>query len=270
MLTVDFHTHSIASHHAMNTIDEMLRYADRYGIQGLAITDHGPGTDNAVQIAKNPEEIYHLSNRISGPDSHFFNVFVSRYQPPEDIKTCLFKGIECNILGKGNLIVDLPLKYIADFDVVIASVHPIPHIFSIESPQHVVDRVLTAIEQPIDIIGHPFHKVYPAGMEEIVKAAAEKGITLELNNSSLRLKKAESQTLCKMLELVKRYQGRISLSSDAHAANEIGGDESLIPVLKETSFPSELIVNYTLESALRFVEERKKRRAEMKAQIKKG
>ncbi len=39
MLKVDFHTHTLASGHAMNSLEEMLLQADRIGLEGIAITE---------------------------------------------------------------------------------------------------------------------------------------------------------------------------------------------------------------------------------------
>ena len=39
---IDTHTHTIASGHAYNTIDEMTRKANSIGLENLAITEHTP------------------------------------------------------------------------------------------------------------------------------------------------------------------------------------------------------------------------------------
>ncbi len=262
MLKVDFHTHSLASHHALNSIEEILQQADQLGMAGVAITDHGPGTDNSVQIAQNPNSAYHWSERIKGPDTHFFKVFLSRYEAPRNIQTKLFKGIECNILGSGDEIIDLPKNLAADFDIVIASVHPLPYIFELQDQKSVADRIILAMDAGADVIGHPFHKTFELDQELIVAAAADKGVALELNNSSLRLKKALESSILKMLGLAKSKGCKISLASDAHATNELGSDECIRPLLSQSDFPEELIINNSLESACRFVNQRKKIRIE--------
>jgi putative hydrolase len=262
MLKVDFHTHSLASHHALNSIEEILRRADQLGIAGVAITDHGPGTDNAVQIANNQDRPNHWLERIKGPDTHYFKVFLSRYEAPKEIKAKLFRGIECNIYGEGDVIVDLPKSLASDFDVVIASVHPLPYLFELKNETLVAERMILAMDAGIDIIGHPFHKTFALDQELVVRAAAEKGIALELNDSSLRLQKAEEPTIMQMLELAKIHYCRISLSSDAHVANELGSDRCIRSLLQQCNFPEELIVNHSLEAACEFVEERKKIRTE--------
>ncbi len=262
MLKVDLHTHSLASHHALNSIEEILHKADQLGMSGIAITDHGPGTDNAIQIARNQGKSYRWSDRIKGPDSHYFKVFLSRYEAPKNVKTKLFKGIECNIFGLGDEIIDLPKNLVSDFDIVIASVHPLPYIFELQDQESIAERMILAMSAGADIIGHPFHKSFVLDQELIVRCAAEKGVALELNNSSLRLKKAEESTILKMLELAKRFDCRISLASDAHVTNELGSDECIQPLLRQSAFPEELIINHSLESACQFVDQRKKIRIE--------
>lgn len=45
---IDTHTHTIASGHAYNTIDEMTRYAGSIGLLNLAITEHAPQMPEAA------------------------------------------------------------------------------------------------------------------------------------------------------------------------------------------------------------------------------
>ncbi len=264
MLQVDFHCHTIASHHAMNTIEEMLRQADRMGMQAIAITDHCPGVDNFFWLIANEPKKANWKNLIKGPDIHYVKTFTNRYQPPEDIQAKLFKGLECNILQEGASGTDVPDILSADLDLIIASIHPLIHLFNSKDKSLVTERVLMAMEDPIDVIGHPFRRGFNPDIEALVTMASEKGIALELNNASLRLVKSESRLLIDMLRLSKEKHCRISLASDAHCTNELGLDESIVPLLDETAFPEELIVNRNFESARAFVDERKKVRREMK------
>lgn len=39
---VETHYHTIASGHAYSTVLEGVMYAKKYGMKGLAVTDHGP------------------------------------------------------------------------------------------------------------------------------------------------------------------------------------------------------------------------------------
>jgi putative hydrolase len=257
MLRVDFHSHSIASVHALNTIEEMLRYADEHALEAIAITDHCPGIDNTQWLLQHRTDSDCWKERISGPDVPYFLTFLSRYRPPSSIKTRLFKGIECNILSHSKEATDLPSFIAHRFDVVIASVHPLPSLFEVEDREQITRCMIAAMDAPIDIIGHPSQRRYCPLMEPLVKAAADKGVVLELNNASLKLGKADIEQTIQMLTLAARLDCRIALSSDAHAANELGEDNEIGNLLKQTGFPPELIVNGTLAAAETFVEHRR-------------
>ncbi len=265
MLSIDFHSHSIASVHAMNTIQEMLLYADSQGIQGLAITDHCPGLDNTLWLMENESGKAKWKSQIRSPDLPYFMTLLTRYQPPEHIKTKLYRGIECNILSSGDFATDVPWSAAHKFDVIIASVHPMPNVFVIESSEQVTERMILAMDSPIDIIGHPYHRIFCPEIEPVVRAAAEKGITLELNNASHLYNKVDAEKGIEMLTLARQYDCTISISSDGHMINELALDNAIRPILEQTDFPDELIVNRTLQSADEFVEQRKKKRAEIKA-----
>ncbi len=257
MLCVDFHCHSLASKHATNTIEELLQRADNLGMEGLAITDHCPGIDNTAWLLNQEDERSFWLHRITGPDYPYFKVFISRYQPSETFKTVLFKGIECNILEEGDRAVDVPLKEAGEFDLVIASIHPLPSLLQTHDSSFLTERLLMAMEEPIDVIGHPCHKGYVPDLPLIVKKAADARIVMELNNSSLRFNKTDFEAIRKMLKLAMKHECRISLSSDAHCSNEIGCDEGIRPLLSEVGFPDELIVNRSLTAAKTYVAERK-------------
>ncbi len=261
MLSVDFHSHSSASVHAMNSLEEMLGHASRIGMKALVVSDHGPGIDNTLWLARQTGKEVDFNDRISGPDAHYFRVFLSRYTPSPECSTLLLKGIETNILGDGPRGCDVPLAIAPGFDVIIASVHLLPHLFHITGTEHSTERMILAMEEPIDIIGHPCHEQYCPSMEPFVRAAAEKGIALELNNSSHMCGRAKAGRALEMLVWAKKLDCRISLGSDAHVLSELGQDGYITPLLTEAGFPDELIVNWTLEGAQAFVAERKRVRA---------
>ena len=261
MLTVDFHAHSTASVHAMPTLEELLRQASNLGMAGLLVSDHSPGTDNSVWLARHDAVNIDGEARIGGADHHYFKVFLSRYEASPEHSTQLFKGIETNILGEGERGCDVPLSLAPDFDVVIASVHLLPHLFQVENMDKTTDRMILAMDEPIDVIGHPFHEISKPGMKTLVREAAAKGIALELNNASLRHGKAKASSAREMLNWAKKEGCRISLGSDTHVLSELGRDEHILPLLVETGFPEELIVNRSLQAARSFIAERKAIRA---------
>lgn len=262
MLTVDFHVHSTASVHALNTIEELLRTADENKMDGIAVTDHSPGIDNTLWLVQNGTGQKSWAEQIKGPDLPYFMTMLFRYQQPDKFRVKLLKGIECNILSEGDP-TDVPAFIVHHFDVVIASIHPLPSLFKIIDGEQVTERMILAMNDPIDIIGHPNHNNYSPIIEPLVMAASEKEIALELNNASLLLGKADKEQVKKMLELAKKHECRISVSSDAHMSNELGGDSMTAQLVEEVGFPKELIVNHSLESALAYIQERKEIRQKM-------
>ena len=61
--TLDTHTHTIASGHAYNTIDEMAVYAAGHGVTHLAITDHAPKMPGSAVLdaMEQPADCYRKS-----------------------------------------------------------------------------------------------------------------------------------------------------------------------------------------------------------------
>ena len=63
MLNIDFHTHTIKSEHAVNTIEETLRQAEINGMEAIALTDHSPGIDNILWLQTQPPDMRNWKNR---------------------------------------------------------------------------------------------------------------------------------------------------------------------------------------------------------------
>jgi DNA polymerase (family 10) len=100
----------------------------------------------------------------------------------------IFKGIESDILADGSL--DYPPEVLASFDFVIASVHSGFRM----TAEAMTARIVRAIENPYTtILGHPTGRLllsregYPVDMAEVLAAAAEHGVAIELNASPYRL-----------------------------------------------------------------------------------
>lgn len=232
---IDTHTHTIASGHAYNTIDEMAAYAASLGVIGMAITEHAPAMPGSVSAL------------------YFANLKVV---PKIKSGVKMYYGSEVNIIDlDGNI--DLGDYGIQSCDIVIASFH-IPCIRPGTLEENTA-AVLKVMDNPfVDIIGHPDDARYPLDYEAVVKAAKEKHKLLELNNHSLRPtgpRKGAYENDRMMLELCKKYNVCISLGSDAHVKEDICNFELACQLLEETDFPDRLIVNTDLdllESYIRF------------------
>ncbi|HEX3022330.1 MAG TPA: phosphatase [Lachnospiraceae bacterium] len=237
-LELDTHTHTIASGHAYNTMQEMITAAQEKGLQLLGITDHAiamPGTCHLFYF-------------------HNLRVVERNYNNLE-----LMLGSEVNIIDyDGNL--DLDNVTLSGLDYAIASLHT-PCIDPGNEDEN-TNALVNAMQNPyIHIIGHPDDSRFPINYERIVLAAKEYHVLLELNNSSLspksfRLDARENDI--KMLHLCKQHGVSISLGSDAHIADDIGNISYSSELLEYTNFPEELIINTSVNKFKQFIETKSK------------
>ena len=158
-------------------------------------------------------------------------------------------GVELNIVDYDGH-VDLPDNTLAEMDIAIASMHP--QCYKGERTREMVTQAyVNAMQNPyVDIIGHPDDGRYPVDYEELVAAAKEHHVLLELNNSSLSAKGARKNPVPndrKMLELCRSYKTPIIVNSDSHCAADVGNHTYADKLLKEMNFPEELIVNRSVE-----------------------
>ena len=52
---IDTHTHTLASGHAYNTMNEMAKAAADKGLKGLAITEHAPEMPGTLEAYAHPQ-----------------------------------------------------------------------------------------------------------------------------------------------------------------------------------------------------------------------
>lgn len=234
-IVVDTHSHTIASGHAYNTIEEMAKAANEKGIKLLAITEHAPNMPGTCHAF------------------YFHNLkVVNRMRHGVE----LLLGVELNVIDyEGN--VDLEDETLRGLDVAIASLH-MPCIKPGTMEEN-TNALIGAMQNPfVKIIGHPDDAKYPINYERLVKAAKEHHVLLELNNNSLnpngfRLNARENDI--KMLELCKEYHVPITLGSDAHVVDEIGNCCYSQEILEITNFPEDLIINNSVERFKDFIKD---------------
>ena len=220
---LDVHTHTIASGHAYNTMMEMIHTAQEKGLEVYGITEHAP------QMPGTCHEFY------------FHNLKVVERQFG-DLEVLL--GTELNILDERGT-VDLEEPYLGRMDVAIASLHP-PCIAP-GSREWNTQCLISAMKNPhVNIIGHPDDGRYPLDYEAVVQAAKEYHTLLEINNNSLNPKgfrQNARENYLELLRLCRRYGVSVILGSDAHYQADILNHELICPLLEETGFPEELVVN---------------------------
>ena len=166
------HSHSKWSDGA-NTLEEMAMAAKNRGLEYLVISDHSQAASYAGGLQ--PERILQQHTEIDR-----LNQSLAPFK--------IFKSIECDILGNGQL--DYNDEIWAQFDLIIASVHSSLKM----SEEKAMQRLLTAIENPYTLIlGHMTGRLllsrngYPLDYKKIIDACAANQVAIELNAHPRRL-----------------------------------------------------------------------------------
>ncbi|SEP97970.1 putative hydrolase [Lachnospiraceae bacterium RM5] len=227
---MDFHTHTIASGHAKDTIEVMIDSAIDKGLVYYGITDHAktmPGTEGEEYFRnlKNIKDKYKI------------------YAKEKNLK--LYFGVELNIIGYDGK-VDMDNNLLSEMDIVIASIHPdIGYLAG--SKKENTNAYIKAMENPyVDIIGHPDDGRLEVDYEEFVKNAKRTNTLIEVNNSSLNpngFRVNTVQNSMTILKLCEKYGVSIVIGSDAHRREDIAGCERSLDVIMKTNFPDELVFN---------------------------
>ena len=233
MIKLDVHTHTVMSGHAYSTMQEMVTAAQQKHLDILGITEHAPGIPGTCH------PIY------------FRNLHVV---PRQYDGLRLLLGAELNILDtKGTL--DLDEYYYKMLDLRIAGIHLL--CWKGGTIEENTQGMINAIRNPwTQIISHPGDGTAELLFEPIVLAAKETKTLLEINNSSLnpvRKKETALKNNLEILRLCKRYEVPVILSSDAHISYAIADYSFIWPLLQETDFPDQLIMNYDTERFLEYI-----------------
>ncbi len=166
------HAHSTWSD-GIHSLQQMAEAARDKGFEYLVISDHSRSAFYAngldlERVHQQWEEIEQL-NEVLAPFK-------------------IYKSIESDILPDGSL--DYPDEILAQFDLVIASVHSYLHMDEAKATQ----RLLRAIAHPATrILGHPSGRLllsrpgYPLDYERIIAACAAHGVAIEINANPHRL-----------------------------------------------------------------------------------
>ncbi len=240
-MKLDLHTHTILSGHAYSTLKENIEAARIRGLEGFAVTDHGPAMPSAQQDA------YHIMNmRLAIPEYL------------EGIR--IIRGFEANIVDYDGKI-DLPTEYTPYVEYIIGSLHEICIIplSKKENTEVVINAMATGY---VDTIGHPDGFGFPLDYPAITEAAKKYEVALELNNNTLkgRVRGDCKDNYLEMLYYAKKNGVYISVGSDAHFYTAIGELDLSDDLLKEVGYPDELIISKNLKQFDEFMRIRKRER----------
>ncbi|MES2514184.1 MAG: helix-hairpin-helix domain-containing protein [Bacteroidota bacterium] len=166
------HNHSTYSD-GMNTLEEMAVYCKQLGYQYLGICDHSKTAVYADGLKV--ETVLLQQQEIEKLNKQLFPFKI-------------FKGIESDILGNGDL--DYEEDILKTFDFIVASVHA-----NLKMDEEKANaRLIKAIENPYTtILGHPTGRLllgrpgYPIDHKKIIDACAANKVVIELNAHPYRL-----------------------------------------------------------------------------------
>lgn len=235
-LLADLHTHTIASGHAYSTLTENARAAAAYGIELIAITDHGP----SVPQGAHPWYFWNLKAAPSVLDG-----------------VRVLKGCEANISPDSENGIDLPDQILRFLDFVAVGFHPLTG-FDDKDPARNTEALLRVIENPlVDQITHPGNaEEFPVDIARIVEAAAKNSVILELNDHSFSATSSRAASARFEVEFARAAcagGAPIAIGSDAHYALHVGRFDAAIAVANDLGITEERLVNLDAASVLSFL-----------------
>ena len=230
-IRAELHTHTTASD-GMWTIEELATAAAKRGFHTVAITDHSKG-----QVQANGLSEERLEKHI---------IAVRKVAEKLKSKITVLAGSEVDILADGRL--DYPDSLLKELDVVVAS----PHAALTQEPAKCTKRFLKAIEIPyITIMGHPTGRLIgrreglSPDMGALFKAAAERGIAMEINANHWRLDLRDTHAKAAIAAGVK-----LAINTDAHGPADLDQLQYGILTARRAGVTKKDVVNCMTKAAL--------------------
>lgn len=243
---VDTHAHTVASTHAYSTLHDYIAVARAKNLDMFAITDHAPAM----------------------PDSpHFWHFGNMKIFPRVQDGIAILRGIEANILPEGRFTIggikdlhtlDIPPNLLPYLDLTVASFHE-PVFPPSDRAAHTSAMIGAITSGWCQIVGHPGNPNYPFDEEEVVRAARDNNVLLEINNSSFTHSRMGSEVNClRLMELVDRLDWKVAFASDAHIAYQLGEHDQCIAKAEAIGFPADRVVSTSARAFTQFLAEHEK------------
>lgn len=192
----DLHMHTRESD-GRATFEEMAAAAQELGYEYIAVTDHSKALAMANGLDERRAVDFAAQARAFNAGGRGIHVF---------------SGLECDILRDGRM--DLAEDALAELDYVVASVHSYMNL----EPAEMTERLLRAMEcRAVKALGHPTGRVllhreaYRYDFDAVAKAAAARGVALEINASPERL-----DLHAALIRRAKALGCKFTISTDAH------------------------------------------------------
>ena len=221
-LSIDLHTHTIASGHAYSTLRENVAWARERGLRIIGTSDHAmamAGVENNAAF-----DNYRAVPRVLDG-------------------VVVLCGVEANIVDVDGTIDIHPDRKKLDYAIV--SLHK--QCFTPSSKEENTDAVINACKHPqVKIVGHPDDARFPLDYERLSDFIVEQDLFCELNNSSLKKngpRIGAKENLRVLLGLGKEKNMKIIVGSDAHMDVDVGNFDLAKALIDELNYPEDLIVN---------------------------
>ena len=197
----DLHLHTKYSDGGF-TVEEMARHAMSMGYEYMAVTDHSKAVGIAhgldeERLLTQMEEIDRLNMKLEKEQSRFR----------------ILKGVELDIRGDGSL--DLDMDVLKRLDIVVAAIHSRFNMPEEEMTGRIIRALSTGI---VNVLAHPTGRLinrrapYQVNMAEVLEAAGEYGVAMEINAYPDRLDLSDVH--CR---LAKDKGVKVVISTDSHS-----------------------------------------------------
>ena len=231
---VDTHSHTVSSGHAYSTVLENAAAAAEKGLQLLCVTDHASSMPGAP---------------------HFWHFANQKVLPRFLHGVGILRGVEANIMNTDGEIDILP-KVEEKLDWILASFHE--PVFTPSSRELHTQALLNVIHSGrVDALGHLGNPNFDFDFEQVLAAAADANVLIEINNSSLSGSRVGSQPRCERIaEIGKEVGVKFTTGSDAHFAYDVGKFDSALALFEKTKVDESSIVTTSASRFLDFLHQR--------------
>lgn len=220
----ELHAHTTASDGKMS-LEELVQNALDRGFHTIAVTDHSRSSVQAGGLSV--DRLREQRGAIDQAQAEF----------GKDIK--ILAGSEVDILSDGTL--DYDDDVLGKLDIVVAS----PHAALTQDSKTATKRLLKAIEHPmVHIIGHPTGRLInrrpglsPA-MDELIAAAVEHDVALEINAHWMRLDLRDSH-----VRAAVEAGCKIAIDCDDHAPEDFDNLRFGVATARRGGLTPELCIN---------------------------
>lgn len=231
-IKAELHAHTHASDGSWS-IEQLARAAADRGFHTVAVTDHSKSSVQANGLSidrlhRHIDAVHAVAKKLQGV-------------------IAVLAGSEVDILGDGTL--DYPDEVLARLDVVVAS----PHVALSQEPDKATARLLKALENPyVHILGHPTGRLVgrrpglSPDIKQLVKAAAEHGVALEINANGYRLDLRDTHA-----KLALDAGCMLAIDTDAHGLDNLDQLRYGVLTAQRAGATAQQVINCLDAAALR-------------------